>query len=142
MDKSKIKFQACSNSQELLLTVKLDDELVYQGPLSEQLQEISTDVDNTDGERCLSITMSGKTPEHTEVDDQGNITKDHMIQIRDVYFDDIRLGQIFVEKSVYEHDFNGTGELIQDKFYGDMGCNGTIKLRFTTPVYPWILENT
>jgi hypothetical protein len=42
---------------------------------------------------------------------------------------------------VYEHDYNGTGTLTQEKFYGQMGCNGTVSLAFCTPIYMWLLEH-
>jgi hypothetical protein len=37
-------------------------------------------------------------------------------------------------------DFNPP-KLIKDKFYGSMGCNGTITFEFNTPFYLWLLEN-
>jgi hypothetical protein len=61
--------------------------------------------------------------------------------ITDLSFDEILLAQIFVDKATYTHNFNGTGEETQEKFYGELGCNGTISLKFTTPIYLWILEN-
>ena len=56
-------------------------------------------------------------------------------------FDEIELKQIFIDHAVYTHNFNGTQTEIQDKFYGEMGCNGTVSFKFTTPVYLWLLEN-
>jgi len=46
-----------------------------------------------------------------------------------------------VKLAQYQHDFNGTGNPTIDKFYGEMGCNGTVSLKFTTPIYLWLLEN-
>ena len=48
---------------------------------------------------------------------------------------------MLVEQAVYTHDFNGTQPEIEDTFFGEMGCNGTVSLRFTTPIYLWLLEN-
>jgi len=48
---------------------------------------------------------------------------------------------MFTELATYTHDFNGTKELTQEKFYGVMGCNGTVSLKFATPIYLWLLEN-
>jgi hypothetical protein len=41
----------------------------------------------------------------------------------------------------YQHDFNGTGKLTTQNFYGELGCNGTVSLKFSTPIYIWLLEN-
>jgi hypothetical protein len=37
--------------------------------------------------------------------------------------------------------FNGTSEVTEDKFYSELGCNGTVSLKFTTPMYLWLLEH-
>ena len=42
---------------------------------------------------------------------------------------------------IYRHDYNGTTDPFDDEFYGEMGCNGTVSLKFTTPIYLWLLEN-
>lgn len=141
MEQTVIKFKASSTSPDLLLTVKLDDGIIYRGNLTNQAQEISHGFSDEDLEHCLSITMSGKTFEHTKVDNQNNILHDHCVKISDLLFDDIPLGHVFTELAVYEHDFNGTQQHTQDKFYGTMGCNGIVTLRFTTPIYLWLLEN-
>mgnify|MGYP003352455181 CR=1 FL=1 len=41
----------------------------------------------------------------------------------------------------YRHDYNGTGQPTEDNFFGVLGCNGTVELRFTTPIYLWLLEH-
>jgi hypothetical protein len=85
--------------------------------------------------------MSGKTTEHTQVDDQGNITADAMLTIDTVSIDGVDITQLLNETAEYAHDFNGTQDPIKDKFYGAMGCNGTITLEVTTPFYLWLLEH-
>jgi hypothetical protein len=94
-----------------------------------------------DGEHELRIVMKHKTADHTEVNETGEIVRDVMLIISDVKFDEIELGQVFVEKTTYVHDFNGSQPLVEDKFFGDMGCNGTVSLKFSTPSYLWLLEN-
>ncbi len=94
-----------------------------------------------DAEHELRIVMKHKTPDHTELDHAGNIIRDAMLTVSDVKFDEIALGKVFLDKSVYTHDFNGSGESVQDQFFGDMGCNGTVSLKFSTPAYLWLLEH-
>jgi hypothetical protein len=80
-------------------------------------------------------------PEHTKIDEQGNIISDATLQISNVSIDELDVDQLFLEKCVYTHDFNGTQPKIEDTFHGIAGCNGTISLKFNTPVYLWLLEN-
>lgn len=94
-----------------------------------------------DAEHALRWVLKNKTQEHTRIDDQGVILQDARLTVTDMRFDNMELGHIFVEKSTYRHDHNGTTELADHPFYGDMGCNGTVTMKFTTPLYLWLLEN-
>ena len=105
-------------------------------------QKITVELDDQDdAEHELRLVLKNKTAEHTKVDEHGNILADARLLITDVAFDEIRLGHMLVEQSVYTHNFNGTGETTQAKFYGELGCNGTVILRFATPMYLWLLEH-
>ena len=94
-----------------------------------------------DGEHELRIVMKHKTEAHTDVNESGEIVRDAVLTISDIKFDDIALGHTFLEKTVYTHNFNGSGENIIDRFFGDMGCNGTVSLKFSAPAHLWMLEN-
>jgi hypothetical protein len=98
-------------------------------------------LDDVDGEHELRIVMKHKQAAHTQLDQDGQIVQDAVLTLSDVAFDDIQLGQLLSDLSVYSHDFNGTQSQSQHRFYGDMGCNGTVSLKFTTPLYLWMLEN-
>ena len=128
---AKLGFEAWINERKVLdvdhvketqpVTVELDDE------------------DNTEHE--LRLVLKNKTTAHTQVDEHGNIVADARLQITDIAFDEIQVKNIFTEQAVYTHDFNGTGETTQDKFYSELGCNGTVSLKFSTPMYLWLLEH-
>jgi hypothetical protein len=107
------------------------------------LQTVTTQIaDNDDEQHQLRLIMKNKLPEYTQVDADGNIVGDARLVITDLSFDDIQLGHMFVEQAEYYHDCNGTATApILDKFYSEMGCNGTVSLKFTTPVYLWLLEH-
>lgn len=141
MERSKISFRARCTTADIMLTVCLDDKTVYHGSLTETPQTISYEFNDSDGNHRLVIAMSGKNETHTKVDTNGNILEDHTMTISDLAFDDIKLGYVFTELAIYEHDFNGSGERTQEKFHGDMGCNGTITLDFISPIYLWLLEH-
>jgi len=104
-------------------------------------QLIKIEIADVDGDHELRLVLKGKKEKHTEIDEQGNIVSDATLTISDMAFDEIKLGYMVTKLATYAHDFNGTKELTQDQFYGEMGCNGTASLRFTTPVYLWLLEH-
>jgi hypothetical protein len=99
-------------------------------------------LDDSDGEHELRIVMKHKQASHTLLDEQGNIVQDAVLTVSDLKFDGIDVMQIATERSEYCHDFNGTQNSGMHRFYGDIGCNGTVSMKFTTPVYLWLLENT
>jgi hypothetical protein len=123
------------------LEIWLDDTQVYNIEHVADPVNFVHEFADIDGEHQLRFVMKNKTEKHTIVDKEGNILTDCCICISNLSFDEIQLGQIFVEKAVYEHNFNGTADAVQDKFYGEMGCNGTVTLEFITPIYLWLLEN-
>lgn len=107
-----------------------------------ETQSVAVELDDEDNtEHELRLVLKNKTTAHTRVDEHGNIVADARLQITDMAFDEIQLKNIFVEQAVYTHDFNGTGETTQDKFYSELGCNGTVSLKFSTPMYLWLLEH-
>jgi hypothetical protein len=103
--------------------------------------DMQCSLSDNDGEHELTFELFGKLPEYTQIDDAGSIVSDAVLGISGIEIDEIDIDQIVQFQSVYTHDFNGTQEPVDDKFYGSMGCNGTVRLKFTTPIYLWLLEN-
>ena len=103
--------------------------------------EIKFTIDDAEAAQKVQFILSGKTAEHTKIDDQGNIIEDAMIKINSVTIDGIDVDQLFIDKTQYNHDFNSTQPAIVDRFYGFMGCNGVLTFEFSTPIYLWLLEN-
>ena len=126
---------------QLGLEIRLDNQVVFDLEHVTKLVEFKHSISDVDADRCLEFILKNKTTEHTKIDEQGNIISDACLTISNLEFDEIELKQIFVDKAIYTHDFNGTQPEIQDKFYGAMGCNGTVSLKFSTPIYLWLLEN-
>ena len=141
-----IKFQCDLSTTDstipLGFEVLLNDKSVFKLEHVTESCQVSVDINDEDGAtQKLQFVMTGKTTEHTKVDENGNITSDAMLSIGNVLIDDIDINLLLNENSEYAHDFNGTQPEIKDKFYGNMGCNGTITFEFTTPFYLWLLEN-
>jgi hypothetical protein len=119
----------------------LDDQLIFDTDHVQQPTEISVPVDNAELEHVLKLTLKNKCVDHTTVNSAGEIVSDSVLEISDIAFDGIPLGQIVSNKTVYTHDFNGSGVMSDHRFFGTMGCNGTVTLKFSTPIYIWLLEN-
>ena len=125
---------------ELGLEVWIDDQQLFDtNHVSDQQLEWSISEDEAEHE--LRFIMKNKTTGHTQVDENGKIIQDSRITIQNLCFNEIKLGQLVIDQAEYIHDFNGTKDSVTDKFYGEIGCNGTVSLKFTTPIYIWLLEN-
>ena len=131
-----------SNDQaELGLEAWVDDEKFVDIAHVQGQQLIKIDMSDTDGDHELRLILKNKTAAHTKIDEDGAIVSDATLIIADLAFDEIKLGHMVTKLATYSHDFNGTKEPVQEQFYGEIGCNGTVSLGFTTPMYLWLLEN-
>ena len=137
-----VDVEANSPDAGLAIDIFINDRLVKSiNPVS-SLNSVSVDVDDSnDAEHELKFVLKNKLPEHTVIDESGNIVKDAVVEIKNLKFDDIDLGYIFYKQSVYQHNFNGGGPDTEEQFFGTMGCNGTVILKFRTPMYLWMLEH-
>jgi hypothetical protein len=122
------------------MEIWLDNQQIFNSDWVSAPTLFNYEFPDLDAEHELRFIMKNKTVDHTKVDESGAIINDACLTISDLAFDEIALGHIVTEKAVYTHDFNGTGKAVEDKFLGQMGCNGTTSLKFTTPVYLWLLE--
>ena len=141
-DISTLSFKAVATGDDLRLTARLNGRVFFDQTLTQDTISIDTEFLDVAGETYrLEIEMSGKQPQHTVIDANGNIVEDRMIEISDFAIDNIALAQLFTENTQYHHDFNGSQAPVVDSFFGAMGCNGVLKFKFTTPAYLWLLEN-
>lgn len=123
------------------MRVWFDGELIQDQQLTNEYQEFQHEfADSTSADHELGIELADKTHEHTRINNSGDIVDDSVIEIAQVSLDDIELGQVFVDHATYDHDYNGNGPTVQQKFYGILGCNGIVKLKFSSPVYLWLLD--
>jgi hypothetical protein len=125
----------------LALEVHLDDQLLVSQTITDRVEINCSTVDLADGDHKFTLTMLGKTAEHTKLDAEGNIVSDAMLEFSNFKIEDIEVDELIQKLAVYHHDFNGSGASTQDEFYHSMGCNGTVTLEFTSPVYLWMLEH-
>ena len=123
------------------LEIWVDQHKLFDQDHIDQDYNIEHEISDDDGDHELRFVLKNKQSDHTKVDADGNIVSDARITLCDIKFDEIDCDYLSTMLARYQHDFNGTGALIVDKFYGEMGCNGTVSLKFATPIYLWLLEN-
>jgi len=142
MNNCAMSLAACATGDDLHLEIKLDNQIKFSKILSTGPESIEFNfVEDSDNAHVLEIILSEKKHEHTVIGNDGAILSDRIVEISNVSLDGIQLGQLFLDKTTYTHNFNGTAEEIQDQFFGAMGCNGSVRFEFTSPVYLWLLEN-
>ena len=142
-EQSELSFDIDTTDAAIAVGVEiwLDQQCLYKTDHLSAPQKITATVLDDEGSHRLTIVMFGKDPSHTKIDADGNILKDVMLTVSNFEIDGIDVNQVFQDRSSYTHDFNGSQPEISDVFHGFMGCNGTVKFEFTTPMYMWLLEN-
>lgn len=121
--------------------IRLDNQVILDLEHVTETVEFKHNINDTESDHCLEFVLKNKTTEHTTIDDQGNIISDACLTISNLAFDEIKLGHMLTELATYTHDFNGTKTPTQDTFHGVLGCNGTVRFNFSTPMYLWLLEH-
>jgi hypothetical protein len=129
------------STAKLGIEIWLNDQKLLDLDHVQETLNFCHEISDEDQDYVLKFQLKNKTSAHTEIDSENRIVKDACVTVTNLQFDDIPMGQVFFELAVYEHDYNGTGTLTQEKFYGQMGCNGTASLAFNTPIYMWLLEH-
>lgn len=141
MDVSTLNFKISATNQPLHIEAKFDGKTIWQDQIKDS-STVSHEFFEDNRQHTLSIIMSGKTHEHTKLNPTNEIIQDSCVKISEFKLNDIELDYAFYENCVYTHDLNGTGSIMQEKFFGTLGCNGTVTFSFSSPVYLWLLENT
>jgi len=126
---------------ELGLEIWIDQYRVLDVAHVQNLVEFSQRISVSNGNHTIRFVLKGKTATHTQLGPNGEIVKDALLQIKNICFEQVPVDKVFFEQSQYQHDLNGTGAMIQTKFYGAMGFNGSVEMKFSTPIYLWMLEN-
>lgn len=122
--------------------VFVNDNLIWNNAHITDTQTVVYEFDDQPHhEHVVTVDISGKTANDTHINDQGNITKDALLFINNVFLMDVDITETFKQQVAYYHDFNGSADPIKDEYFGSAGCNGKIEFKFTTPSYIWLLEN-
>jgi hypothetical protein len=140
-----IKFNCViSNSNAAVpvgMEIWLDDQKLFDLDHVDHDYPVEYEMPDDDGDHELRFVLKNKQSDHTQVDADGNIVSDATVMVSDIQFDGIDCQYLTTTLAQYRHDYNGTGNLTTESFYGELGCNGTVTLKFSTPIYIWLLEN-
>ncbi len=131
-----------SQSHNIGIELRLNNQKFFDNIISPGAHHIVHEFDEEEKDHYLYIVMKGKTQQDTKIDNQGNILEDAIIDIKNISIDDINIDQLIQDLGQYIHDSNGAESSKSiHKFYGHMGCNGHVQLKFSCPIYIWLLEN-
>jgi hypothetical protein len=123
------------------MEIWIDQQRFFDQDHIDRSYPVEHEISDDNGDHELRFVMKNKQSDHTQVDDQGNITRDARLTVSGIAFDGIDSQYLTTVLAQYQHDFNGTGEPTTQRFHGELGCNGTLSMQFTTPIYIWLLEN-
>jgi hypothetical protein len=143
MNSSYISFVIAPSNVEAPLgaEVWLDQQLIFNTESLTAAESIRCDInDEVEADHVLKIVLKNKREEHTVIDADQNIVSDSLLLLSNFELESIAVDQLVLEHAEYCHDFNGNGPAITEKSYGSMGCNGSLSLKFSTPLYIWLLD--
>lgn len=120
--------------------ILVDGVSYYNGTVGEEtlFLEFTAELEE-EQEHTLEIRLENKLKIDVVMDKEtGQIQKDMLLNIESIEIEDIEIGMIKWNNSVYHPD-DQTIEPIKNCV--NLGMNGTWKLKFASPVYLWLLEN-
>lgn len=134
------RITSTDTSQPVGFEIWIDNDRVLDLAHVDHATDFAHTMPDVDGDHVLKFVLKNKLPEHTKIDGENNIVADVCVNIEYVKFDDIDVTPIIMSNAEYEHDYNGTQSTTKQRFYGTMGCNGTVSVPFSTPIYLWVIE--
>lgn len=136
-----VALEPTDTERPLGITVRLDGRELYTTTALTARTVLHHWLSDQEAEHCFEIELHGKDEAHAHLDSSGEFEYDSCVRITGIELDDIDVMSQFQTLAQYQHNFNGTGTAVTERCYGVMGCNGTVTLTFTTPIYLWLLEN-
>ena len=143
MNQIKFSCKATNHSDvsDLGLEVWIDNNKFFDNTISQGNHNILCNFNEDENDHVLKFIFKNKTTDHTVISESGQILTDAYLQISEISFDEIQIDQMVFDNAIYTHDYNGTGKMIEENFFGTLGCNGKVELNFSTPFYIWLLEH-
>lgn len=139
--KINLEFSASADCDDILIEIYLDDNKIFESTAQQRSQQVLCEINETPANHALKLVMSGKNRTHTTINSVGEITRDIYFKIDQLEFEDLDMQEVFcLGKQCYTHNFNSNQPEFLDEFYGIIGCNGTVNIEFSTPIYLWLAD--
>lgn len=138
----KLGLNSNTDCSEIKLIVTVDGQQIFECLATQQEQIVHYTLPENPSTHRVTVEMIGKQPRHTIVGEQGEIVSDVYASISTLEIQNIDVKPVFcVGRSCYHHSYNNPdASTIIDEFYGDIGCNGIVKIDFFTPIYLWLAD--
>ena len=143
MDNTQLRLRVTNTSEAHNMGIELwlDQTKFFDSNLSPGTFHVVHNFQTEEQEHNFKIVLKNKNDSNTTINEAGDIVTDSIIDIKNFKIDEIEIDQLFNKLSVYRHNNNGHSELSEHKFFGHLGCNGTVEFKFASPIYLWLLEN-
>jgi hypothetical protein len=137
-----LEFSASADCEDISIAIYINNSLLFDATAKQATQSVTCELSEEPGDHVLTLVMSGKNHTHTTIDDTGKIISDVYVNIDKLEFEELDMKEIYcLGKPCYTHSFNSTQPEFLDEFYGIVGCNGTVKIEFSTPIHLWLLDH-
>lgn len=140
--KIELDFSANDACADIILEILCDGRKISRSPATQHTQTVCVELSEDPQDHVLQLIMSGKNNSHTTVDAEGRIIQDVFFTVDRLEFEDLDMKEIFCQGlPCYTHSFNQPQATLLDEFYGCIGCNGTVEIKFSTPFFLWLSEH-
>lgn len=112
----------------------VDDDTLLEHQFTHEQETVELPIDLLEGEHLLEIERTNVGKNNTEIDANGNIVKDQLVELVEMYVDDVKLPEFFKYRGVYH--LNGT-KYPQGLVWGG---NGVWQWNFETPMVEWAID--
>jgi hypothetical protein len=137
-----LEFSASADCTDISIAIHINDSLLFDTTAKQATQSVTCELSEEPRDHVLTLVMSGKNHNHTTIDDTGEIISDVYVNIDKLEFEELDMKEIYcLGKPCYTHSFNSTQPEFLDEFYGIVGCNGTVRIEFSTPIHLWLLDH-
>lgn len=126
------KVSECNGWPTIVFLV--DDDTLLEHQFTQEQETIELPIDVLDGEHLLEIERINVTRDNTQIDQTGHIIKDQLVELLNIYIDNVRLPEFFKYRGTYT--LNG-----QSYPQGlTWGGNGIWSWDFETPIIDWAID--
>jgi hypothetical protein len=134
MNKIELIFKVTECNGWPKLKFLLDLDLIEDYTFTAGEAKITIPIDLVNGKHILFVEFYGKTNINTKVDNDNNILQDQIVELVDIYVDDVLLPNFYKWIGVYKFGDQTHPQALK------WGCNGIWSWSIEVPLISWLLE--